>query len=146
MSDRCIFCMIATHQAEATRVYEDADTMAFADIFPFQKGHLLVIPRTHVENIYTLPDELAASVFRTTARMARILKEVLKPDGMTLIQANEKAGGQDVFHMHIHVVPRWENQNVNYFSRKRVQVSRTELECTFREVGFALGGDRGDGR
>ena len=77
------------------------------DINPANPGHTLVIPKRHVRNVYDLDEETAAAVMRTTVRVARAIKRALQPDGMNLVQSNERAGGQDVFHFHIHVIPRW---------------------------------------
>jgi len=103
----CIFCAIAKGEAPAEVVYEDQATMAFLDINPATPGHTLVIPKMHVRNIYDLNDETAAAVMRTATRVARGLRNALRPDGMNLMQANERAGFQSVFHFHFHLVPRW---------------------------------------
>ena len=103
----CIFCAIAKGEAPAEVVYEDQATLAFLDINPATPGHTLVIPKVHVRNIYDLNDEIAAAVMRTATRVARGLRNALRPDGMNLMQANERAGFQSVFHFHFHLVPRW---------------------------------------
>jgi histidine triad (HIT) family protein len=66
-----------------------------------------VIPKRHVRDIYGMDEETAAAVMRTAVRVARAIKRALQPDGMNLVQSNERAGGQDIFHFHIHVIPRW---------------------------------------
>ena len=103
----CIFCAIAKGEAPAEVVYEDQATLAFLDINPATPGHTLVIPKVHVRNIYDLSDETAAAVMRTATLVARGLRSALRPDGMNLMQANERAGFQSVFHFHFHLVPRW---------------------------------------
>jgi len=108
MSHRsCIFCDIVEGQAPADVVFEDKETLAFMDINPANPGHTLVIPKLHVRDIYGLDEEAAAAVMKTTVRVAKAIKRTLQPDGMNLVQSNERAGGQDVFHFHIHVIPRW---------------------------------------
>jgi histidine triad (HIT) family protein len=108
MSDRgCIFCAIIEGQAPAEVVFEDEETLAFMDINPANPGHTLVIPKMHVRDIYGMDEETAAAVMRTTVRVARAIKRALQPDGMNLVQSNEHAGGQDIFHFHIHIIPRW---------------------------------------
>jgi histidine triad (HIT) family protein len=107
MSDeRCIFCAIIEGQAPAEMVFEDEDTLAFMDINPANPGHILVIPKRHVRDIYELDEETAA-VMKTAVLVARAIKRALHPDGMNLVQSNERAGGQEIFHFHIHVIPRW---------------------------------------
>ena len=81
--------------------------MAFMDINPATPGHVLVIPKAHVRNIYTLDEQTGAAVMRTVIKLARLLCKALEPDGMNLIQANERAGFQTVFHFHFHLIPRW---------------------------------------
>ena len=103
----CIFCDIVESRASADVVCEDGETLAFMDINPANPGHTLVIPKRHVRNIYGLDEETAAAVMRTSVRVAKAIKRALQSDGMNLVQSNERAGGQDIFHFHIHIVPRW---------------------------------------
>lgn len=77
------------------------------DINPANPGHTLVIPKQHVRGIYELDEGTAAAVMKATVRVARAIRRALQPDGMNLIQSNERAGGQEIFHLHIHAVPRW---------------------------------------
>jgi len=108
MGDRgCIFCAIVEGQAPAEVVFEDEETLAFMDINPANPGHTLVIPKGHIQDIYGMDEETAAAVMRAAVRVARAIKRALQPDGMNLVQSNERAGGQDIFHFHIHVIPRW---------------------------------------
>ena len=103
----CIFCAIAEGEAPAEVVFEDEETLAFMDINPANPGHTLVIPKRHVRDIYELDGETAAAVMRTTARVARAIKRALQPNGMNLIQSNERAASQEIFHFHMHIIPRW---------------------------------------
>ena len=109
----CIFCAIVEGGAPAHVVFEDEKTMAFMDINPANPGHTLVVPRKHVPNIYALDDETGAAVVRTTVRVARAVKAALQPEGLSLLQTNERAGGQSVFHFHIHVIPRWRGDGLH---------------------------------
>jgi len=97
MSD-CVFCKIVAGELPASKVYEDALTIAFMDLGQVNPGHVIVAVKPHVENIYGLGDDLAGAVFRTAAKAALAIKTVMQPEGMTLLQANEKAGWQTVFH------------------------------------------------
>ena len=107
-ADNCVFCRIARGELPAAKVFEDEHTLAIMDIQSVNPGHMLVLVKPHRANIYALEDELAGAVFRTAARMARAAKRAFGCEGVTLFQANEKAGAQTVFHFHIHVLPRWE--------------------------------------
>jgi histidine triad (HIT) family protein len=104
--DDCVFCAIAAGSHPAAVVYEDASTIAFLDITAVMPGHTLVIPKTHATDLWEITPDDWASVTRTVHRVARRIGDVLRPDGMTLFQANRDAGWQDVFHLHVHVVPR----------------------------------------
>ncbi|MBM4464424.1 MAG: HIT family protein [Chloroflexi bacterium] len=103
----CIFCAIIEGRAPAEVVFEDEETLAFMDINPANPGHTLVIPKRHVRNIYDLDEQTAAAVMRATVRVAQAIKRALQPAGMNLVQSNERAGGQEIFHIHIHIIPRW---------------------------------------
>ena len=103
----CIFCDIIEDRAPAETVFEDDETLAFMDINPANPGHTLVIPKRHVRDIYELDGETAAVVMKTTVKVARAVKMALQPDGMNLVQSNERAGGQEIFHFHMHIIPRW---------------------------------------
>jgi histidine triad (HIT) family protein len=103
----CIFCDIVEGRAAAEVVFEDEETLAFMDINPANPGHTLVIPKRHVRDIYELDDETAAAVMKVTVRVARAVKRSLQPDGMNLVQSNERAASQEIFHFHMHVIPRW---------------------------------------
>jgi histidine triad (HIT) family protein len=108
MSDRsCDFCDIVARRLPAAILFEDESTMAFLDITAVTEGHTLVIPKPHRVNIWDVPEDGAVAVMRTAHRMAARIREVLAPDGLTLFQANRPAGWQDVFHLHLHLVPRW---------------------------------------
>lgn len=108
MSDRgCVFCAIIEGRAPAEVVFEDEETLAFMDINPANPGHTLIIPKRHVRDIYELDGETAAAVMRTTVRVARAIKRALQPDGMNLVQSNGRAASQEIFHFHVHIVPRW---------------------------------------
>ena len=111
--EECIFCKIAVGEAPAAMVYEDEHTMAFMDIGQVNPGHVIVAVKPHIQDIYTLTDEMAARFFQTAARIARAVKEAMQPEGVTLLQANEAAGFQTVFHLHLHVLPRHTDDGVN---------------------------------
>jgi histidine triad (HIT) family protein len=110
----CVFCKIVAGELPATKVYEDAQTIAFMDLGQVNPGHVIVAVKPHVENIYAISDELAAAVFRTAARVAKAVKTAMQPQGMTLLQANEAAGWQTVFHFHLHVLPRHADDGVTF--------------------------------
>lgn len=103
-----VFSRIVSGEIPASRVYEDEQTLAFMDINPASRGHVLVICKEEHPDLLTTPPELLAAVARTTQRVARAIMEALKPDGFNVIQNNGAAAGQVVFHYHVHIIPRWE--------------------------------------
>ncbi len=106
--DSNVFAKILRGELPAHKVYEDADTLAFMDIMPRCEGHALVIPKTAARNtLDAMPAQLAACM-ATVQRIARAQVKAFKADGITIQQFNEPAGGQVVFHLHYHVLPRWD--------------------------------------
>ncbi|MBD9375801.1 HIT family protein [Pseudoxanthomonas sp. PXM04] len=102
----CIFCAILEGRAAASRVAEDADVVAFLDLRQPVPGHVLVVPRAHVETIYELAPDTAAALMRMAVRVAQALRAEFDPPGLNLWQSNGHAGGQEVPHVHLHVQPR----------------------------------------
>ena len=102
----CIFCQIAAGTAACAEIYRDNATLAFMDINPANDGHCLVIPKAHFENALEMPPALFGTLASAAAKVARAVNEVLRPGGISLVQANGEAAGQSVIHVHIHVLPR----------------------------------------
>lgn len=103
----CVFCDIIARRAAAHIVYEDDATVAFMDIMPIHEGHTLVVPKTHVANVFEIDPEDAAAAMRTAVKVARAVKAAFGCDGVNIFQSNGPAAGQTVFHFHVHVLPRW---------------------------------------
>lgn len=110
--ENCIFCEIAAGIAPAYYVYEDDLVFAIMSLEQPNPYKVLVIPQVHIETIYDLSDELAAAVFTTTTKIARAIKDASKCRGMNLVQSNGAVGQQDVFHFHLHLVPRFEGDKI----------------------------------
>ncbi|MEA3322296.1 MAG: HIT family protein [Bacillota bacterium] len=106
MSD-CIFCKIIDGDIPAAKVYEDEHVLAFLDISQVTKGHTLVIPKVHKENIYELTPEIAENLFKVVPKIASSIKEQFEPIGLNLLNNNGEAAGQSVFHYHLHIIPRY---------------------------------------
>ncbi len=109
----CVFCAIVQGRQPAAIIYEDDLTVAFLDITAVMEGHTLVIPKRHATDLWQITPEDAAAVMSTVHRMAGRIHDVLEPDGLTLFQANRDAGWQDVFHLHVHLVPRMAGDHLN---------------------------------
>ena len=104
----CIFCQIIEGTIPSAKIYEDEHVYAFMDIMPVTEGHVLLIPKKHVENIYDFSEEEAARLFTAAPKIANVLKDEFKPAGMNLLNNNGAPAGQSVFHFHLHFVPRYD--------------------------------------
>lgn len=109
----CVFCKIVAKQIPASIVHEDEHTLAFMDLGQVNPGHVLVAAKAHAENVYALNDAQAGAVFRAVAKVARAVRDAFTPQGLSVYQANGTAAGQTVFHFHMHLVPRYENDGMN---------------------------------
>jgi histidine triad (HIT) family protein len=109
----CVFCKIMAKQIPASIVHEDEHTLAFMDLGQVNPGHVLVAAKAHAENVYALNDAQAGAVFRAVAKVARAVRDAFTPQGLSVYQANGTAAGQTVFHFHMHLVPRYENDGMN---------------------------------
>ncbi|MCA1030887.1 HIT family protein [Bacillus timonensis] len=103
----CIFCKIINGDIPSAKVFENEDVVAFLDISQVSKGHTLVIPKVHKENIYELTPEIAGKVFEVVPKIANAIKKEFNPIGLNLLNNNGEAAGQAVFHYHIHIIPRY---------------------------------------
>ena len=110
--DDCIFCKIANGEIPSATVYEDSICRVILDVNPANKGHALIIPKQHFDNIYSMDAETAAKIFTIATEVAKAQKAELNPDGLNILQNNGEAAGQTVFHFHMHLVPRYIKDNV----------------------------------
>ncbi|MCR5430708.1 MAG: HIT family protein [Eubacterium sp.] len=108
MKDDCIFCKLANGVFETNTLYEDDKFRVIFDAAPATKGHVLVIPKEHYANIFEIPEELIADAYKVAKKVATALKEVTGCDGINILQNNGEVAGQTVFHLHIHIIPRYE--------------------------------------
>jgi histidine triad (HIT) family protein len=105
----CVFCAILEGRAPGSVIYEDEDAVVFLDLFPVHPGHALVVPRRHVEDLDSCPGELAGRLFEVSARVAPAIVRATDAAGFNVWTANGEAAGQEVFHLHLHVLPRYED-------------------------------------
>lgn len=113
-----VFARILRGEIPAHRVYEDAHTLAFMDVMPQSDGHTLVIPKFAAENLFELPPESLAATILTTQRVARAVRKAFEPPGILIAQLNGAGAGQSVFHIHFHVVPRYEGLDLKLHARE----------------------------
>lgn len=108
----CIFCKITNGEIPSTTLYEDNDFRVILDVNPASKGHTLILPKKHAENLYDLPDETASKALVLAKNMASKIEKALECDGLNLVQNNGETAGQTVFHFHMHIIPRYKNDSV----------------------------------
>lgn len=125
----CIFCKISAGEIPSKTIYEDEEFRVILDISPAAKGHALIIPKEHYANIYEIPEDVAARVMILAKRLAAHMTEVLKCDGFNIVQNNGEVAGQTVFHFHMHLIPRYENDgNEEKLCWNHLELSQEELE------------------
>ena len=112
--ERCIFCEIVAGRAPASRVYEDEQALAFMDLYPVVPGHLLIVPKAHYRNIFDCPPHLAAYLQEVGARLAGPVRQATGCAGMNFFMANEGVAGQDVWHIHLHLLPRYQGDGFGF--------------------------------
>ena len=105
--DDCIFCKIANGEIPSATVYEDSICRVILDVNPANKGHALIIPKEHYDDIYSMDADTASKIFTIATEVAKAQKAELNPDGLNIIHNNGAAAGQTVFHFHMHLVPRF---------------------------------------
>ncbi len=108
----CLFCRIIAGEIPSQRIYEDEHTFAFMDINPASAGHALIIPKEHARSIHDVSPEAMAATALSAQKVANAVRDTLAPDGINLLQCNESAAGQTVFHFHLHVIPRSEGDGL----------------------------------
>ena len=109
----CIFCKIAKGEIPSATVYEDDDFRVIMDISPASEGHMIILPKEHAANVYELSDETASKIYVLAKKLATALKDELDCDGINILQNNGEAAGQTVFHLHMHIIPRYYSDDIS---------------------------------
>jgi histidine triad (HIT) family protein len=133
MAEDCLFCSILAGDVPAQLVDEDEHTVAFMDINPWTRGHALVIPRNHSRNLYEVPEDDLARTLSAAKRLAIRLKERLGCDGVNLLNSCEPAAWQTIFHFHVHVIPRYDDDPLSLPTRPE-QADQDELARVAAEL------------
>jgi len=130
----CLFCSIASGKLESATIFENSEFRVILDKFPSTKGHTLILPKEHHQDIFDLDVEKASKIFALTTVVARAMKTVLNCDGMNILQNNGKAAGQSVAHFHIHLIPRFDNDGLK-FAWETKKFTDQELATIAGEIG-----------
>lgn len=136
--ENCIFCKIVNGDIPSAKVYEDEKVLAFIDISQVTKGHTLIIPKAHQENIFELEPEIGAHLFSVVPKIANAIKKQFNPLGLNIVNNNGEAAGQTVFHYHIHLIPRygegdgfgavWKDHSSQYKPEELQEIAKTIRE------------------
>ena len=131
--DDCIFCKLANGQIPTNSIYEDDDFKVILDMSPATKGHALILPKEHADNLFELPDETAEKAMCLAKKLGKEMKEKLGADGFNLVQNNGTAAGQTVFHFHLHMIPRYEGdgQTIQWEPRAASPEELSEVKGLF---------------
>ena len=138
MSDNCVFCKIVTGKIPSTKVYEDEGVLAFIDIGPIVKGHVLVIPKAHFDSLTEVPAATLARIMEAVQRVAAAQMAGLGADGVNLHQANGAAAGQVVPHVHFHVIPRFNDDGHRWNWKSTTYSSPAETAAMADRIREAL--------
>lgn len=133
IDNNCIFCKIANGEIPSKTIYEDEKFRVILDLAPAAKGHALILPKDHHKNLLELPDKTAAEVFALAKKLAVQMKDKLKCDGLNVMQNNGEVAGQTVFHFHMHLIPRYtdDNQKITWTPG---EPSQDELEAVKQQI------------
>ncbi len=109
----CLFCKIGAGEIPSTTIYEDDDFRVFFDVSPASKGHCLIVPKEHFDDVFALDEPTASKLFVLASKVARSMKKELNLEGLNIVQNNGTIAGQTVFHFHMHMIPRYAGDTVN---------------------------------
>ncbi|MBU0625026.1 HIT family protein [Patescibacteria group bacterium] len=135
MSD-CIFCQIIAGEIPSFKIYEDETVLAFLDIQPVSRGHLLVLPKTHSENLAGLAEAEIAPLFSLARRLGQVAQNITGAEGFNLIVNKGSAAGQMVFHTHVHVIPRSAGDGLRHWPK--IEVSTEEMKTIAQDIASGL--------
>jgi len=124
----CVFCKIIKGEFDSAKIYEDNDVLAFLDIKPVTKGHVLVIPKQHSENIFDISEDNLQKIIVVGKKLAERIQNVLHTDGIRLSQSNGAVAGQEIMHFHLHIIPRYKNDGVSDHHTATMHMPHTNLE------------------
>lgn len=108
----CIFCKIIKGEVSCSKIYEDEDFIVMLDAYPSSPGHALLVPKKHEDNVYSMDPKLLEKVSPLTAKVAKAIKRMSNCQGINILQNNGEAAGQTVNHFHVHIIPRFDDDNI----------------------------------
>ncbi len=130
--DDCIFCKIIKGEIPSEKIFENESTFAFLDINPINKGHTLVVPKNHAENIMTIKKEDFVEMMETVRNLTPVIQRAVDADGINIGINNGSSAGQVIFHSHVHIMPRFENDGYKHWGEN------VEAKKSIKETGIAI--------
>lgn len=134
MKDDCIFCKLANGVFPTNSIYEDEDFNVILDASPATKGHALILPKEHYDNVYEMPDDLLEKTIKLAKKIIQKETDVLGCDGYNIVQNNGEAAGQTVFHFHMHLIPRYKEKNMPMVTWKPNELPEEEMKDICRRM------------
>ncbi|MDR0454131.1 MAG: HIT family protein [Deferribacteraceae bacterium] len=134
----CIFCKIITGEMPSAKIYEDENQIAFLDIFPASVGHTLLVPKQHHINLFDAPKGCAEKVYPALSLIANALRAATGCAGLNIVQNNEEAAGQAVFHSHIHLIPRYKNDGIKVTAAGKDRADIAAITVLAEKIKTAL--------
>ena len=135
IKEDCLFCKIARGDIPSATIYESNDFKCILDVAPANRGHALIIPKEHSDNIFELDAEMAAKIFSFATVVAKAIKEETGCDGLNIVQNNGEVAGQTVNHFHMHIIPRFKDDDVKVTWKQHETESeaQNELACAIKK-------------
>ncbi len=133
MKKDCLFCEIARGAIPSATIYEDSHFRVFLDVNPATRGHALIVPREHFDNIYDMDAETAGRIFSLATCIARAMRDGLGCDGLNVVQNNGRVAGQTVNHFHLHLIPRYEDDGLNLLWPQK-EITKEEMETIRKSI------------
>ena len=134
IKDDCIFCKLANGVFPTNSIYEDEDFNVILDASPATKGHALILPKEHYDNVYEMPDALLEKTIKLAKKIIQKETDVLGCDGYNIVQNNGEAAGQTVFHFHMHLIPRYKEKNMPMVTWKPNEFPEEEMKDICRRM------------
>ena len=138
MDEHCVFCAIITKDEQASIVFENDFSISFMDRYPLNRGHLLVIPKQHYQYLTDMENKDVAQLFEIVNMLSKHVWKTVNADGLNITQSNGLAASQDIFHVHIHVIPRFINDTDNDLWPSRKITTEQELDNLASQIKSSL--------
>ncbi len=137
MDNNCVFCKIVNNEFDSYKLYEDENFLVIFDKFPSNIGHTLILTKKHYENFFELDEYVASELLVLAQKVSIALKDVTGCAGINILQNNGKAAGQEIFHYHLHVIPRYEGDNVS-IKLGANEISEEKAEALLEKIKYQL--------